>query len=125
MGVIVEFLAVPAGTLNATQPDVRKAATAAGARSLSAISINSRAVGDVFDALAGSILDGIVGDDSAPERSVLVDAADVVLLSTLANDLRNRQPADEAFRSFADTLLDVVSAASRSTSRRDVLVIST
>ncbi|MFL9966700.1 hypothetical protein PQR02_38235 [Paraburkholderia sediminicola] len=124
MGVIVEFYAVRAAALSLPYNDVRAAANAAGAKSVAVISVNSKAVGDVFDALQGSILDAITGDDSTPERSVLLSAADVVQLDALANDLRNAHPGDEVFSEFADALEDTARAASRR-GAQDVLGIST
>lgn len=124
MGVIVEFYAVLPGALSPPLPDdIRSRAGATAAKYVGALSINSRAVAEVYGALQGSILDGIAGDGSTAQNAVLVDTSHLTQVEGLANSLLANPALNDALRALANALLDA--AAGARWHRGDLLVIGT
>lgn len=97
MGVILQFLATNGDTEDETE--------------VASISINSLAAGRVFQALAGSPLEGLAGDTDVPRRIVRLPRPTYPSLVELAARLREETPPGDVLRDLANAIDDAVEEA--------------
>lgn len=79
MGVIFEFYAVPAGQ-EPNPLSVEVDEVVARSHFVGSFSVNSRSVGEFFDALSRTVLAGLIGDGSDTSRALTIPSAQFAAL---------------------------------------------